>query len=137
VTLDRWKDIWLNEGFATYAEWLWDAEHGGKSPHQRLAALYALPAKDPLWARPAADPGDLSHLFAEPSYARGAMTLQELREAVGDTAFFSILKKWTAAHRYGHATTADFEALGRSVSGRNLDALFATWLYGQGKPAKM
>ncbi|WP_408641031.1 M1 family metallopeptidase [Streptacidiphilus rugosus] len=137
VTLTQWKDIWLNEGFATYAEWLWDAAHGGKSTHERLAALYALPATDPLWANPAGDPGGLAHLFGEPSYARGAMTLQELREAVGDADFFTILKRWTSAHRHAHATTADFEALSASVSHKNLDALFATWLYGPGKPAKM
>ncbi|MEY9849203.1 aminopeptidase N [Streptacidiphilus sp. BW17] len=137
VTLTQWKDIWLNEGFATYTEWLWDADHGGKSTKARLAALYALPANDPLWAYPAGNPGDLRHLFGEPSYARGAMTLEELREAVGDTAFFTILKRWTSAHRHGHGTTADFEALSASVSGKNLDSLFATWLYASGKPAKM
>ncbi|SEL61169.1 Peptidase family M1 [Streptacidiphilus jiangxiensis] len=137
VTVTQWKDIWLNEGFATYAEWLWDAGHGGAGPHDRLAQLYAKPATDQLWSYPPGDPGDLSHLFGVPSYARGAMTLQELREAVGDQAFFTILKKWAADHRHAHGTTAEFEALAAGVSGKNLEALFATWLYSAGKPAKM
>jgi aminopeptidase N len=137
VTITRWKDIWLNEGFATYAEWLWDAAHGGVSPHERMARLYAKPATDELWSYPPGDPGDMAHLFGVPSYARGAMTLQELREAVGDQAFFRILRAWAAAHRYGHGTTSEFEALSASVSGRHLDALFATWLFSAGKPTKM
>jgi aminopeptidase N len=65
------------------------------------------------------------------------MTLQELRQAVGDQAFFSILKQQTAAHRHGHGTTAEFEALSASVSGKKLDLLFATWLYSAGKPTKI
>ncbi|WP_052434632.1 M1 family metallopeptidase [Streptacidiphilus melanogenes] len=137
VTITQWKDIWLNEGFATYAEWMWDAAHGGTGLHARLAQLYARPATDQLWAYPPGDPGQLSRLFGVPSYARGAMALQELREAVGDQAFFGILKQWTAAHRHGHGTTAQFEALSAGVSGKNLDALFATWLYSAGKPTKM
>ncbi|WP_052441837.1 M1 family metallopeptidase [Streptacidiphilus anmyonensis] len=137
VTITQWKDIWLNEGFATYAEWMWDAAHGGASPHARLAQLYARPATDQLWSYPPGDPGQLARLFGVPSYARGAMALQELREAVGDQAFFGILKRWTAEHRYGHGTTAQFAALSASVSGKNLDPLFATWLYSAGKPTKM
>ena len=137
VTVTRWQDIWLNEGFATYAEWMWDAAHGGVSVHDRLAQLYAKPATDELWSYPPGAPSDLAHLFGVPSYARGAMTLQELREAVGDQAFFSILKQWAATHRHGHGTTAEFEALSAGVSGKKLDALFATWLYYAGKPTKM
>jgi aminopeptidase N len=137
VTITRWQDIWLNEGFATYTEWMWDAAHGGATPHARLAQLYAKPATDQLWSYPPGRPGDLSHLFGVPSYARGAMTLQELREAVGDQAFFAVLRQWATTHRHGHGTTAQFEALSARVSGKNLDALFATWLYSAGKPTKM
>ena len=136
VSLTRWKDIWLNEGFATYTEWLWDAAHGGPSTAQRFAQLYALPPGDKLWAYPPADPGDMSRIFGTPSYQRGAMVLEKLHQAVGDPVFSTILHSWTAEHAYGHGTTAEFTALAANLSGQNLDGLFATWLYGHGKPAR-
>jgi aminopeptidase N len=139
VTLDSWKDIWLNEGFATYTEWLWDAQHGGPTTAQRLATDYALPATDDLWSFPAGDPGTAANIFGTPPYERGAMVLEKLRETVGDPAFFAILKAWATDHRYGHGDTAQFVSLSKKLAGKNskaLDALFATWLYGQGKPAQ-
>ncbi|MFI6985332.1 M1 family metallopeptidase [Embleya sp. NPDC050154] len=135
VSLTKWQDIWLNEGFATYAEWLWDAEHGGLSTAQQFAADYALPATDPLWSFPAADPGDGGHIFDKPPYERGAMVLEKLRRTVGDKAFFTILKTWATDRRYGHGDTRQFIALSKRISGKNLDSLFNTWLFTAGKPA--
>jgi aminopeptidase N len=63
------------------------------------------------------------------------MTLQMLRERIGDTAFFKLLPAWTKAHRYGNANSADFIALAEKISGQQLDDLFQTWLYTTGKPA--
>jgi aminopeptidase N len=135
ISLDRWKDIWLNEGFATYAEWLWDAQHGGPGTAARLAADYALPATNDLWSFPAGDPGSAANIFGTPPYERGAMVLEKLRETVGDKAFFAILRTWAGERRYGHGDSAQFVALSEKISGERLDSLFATWLYGQGKPA--
>lgn len=136
VSLTSWQDIWLNEGFATYAEWLWDEQHGGQSAQARFDGYYARPATSSLWAFPTADPGEGANIFASPVYTRGAMTLQELRTAVGDAHFFTILKSWARAHRYGNGTTAQFIALSEKVSGRNLGSLFHTWLWTAGKPAQ-
>ena len=134
VSLTRWKDIWLNEGFATYAEWLWSEDTGGPSTQKTFDKLYASPSSAGLWARPVADPGTGANIFADPSYDRGAMVLHELRVAVGDRAFFSILRAWAAQHRYGHGTTAQFTALATAISHRNLTGVFHTWLYTSGKP---
>ncbi|MFG3200969.1 M1 family metallopeptidase [Streptomyces sp. NPDC048192] len=134
VSLTAWKDIWLNEGFATYAEWLYTEQHGGDSAQKTFDALYARPASDHLWAFPPGDPGSGAHIFDTPVYARGAMALHELRRAVGDRDFFRILRAWAAGHRYGHGTTVQFQRLAEKVSGKRLDGLFHTWLFTKGKP---
>jgi aminopeptidase N len=74
-------------------------------------------------------------MFNSAVYNRGAMTLQVLRERIGDKDFFKLLRTWTATHRYGNAQTADFIRLAEKVSGQDLDGLFQTWLYTKGKPA--
>ncbi|WP_234542391.1 M1 family metallopeptidase [Streptomyces shenzhenensis] len=134
VSLTAWKDIWLNEGFATYAEWLYSEQHGGDSAQKTFDALYAKPASDELWAYPPGDPGSGKYIFGTPVYARGAMALHELRKAVGDPVFFRILRAWVSQHRYGHGTTAEFVKLAEGQSGMDLGPLFQTWLYEKGKP---
>ena len=122
MSLTSWKDIWLNEGFATYAEWLWEEQHGGQSAQTQFDGFYARPATSSLWAFPSADPGNGANIFASPVYTRGAMALHKLRTAVGDTAFFSILKTWAKQHRYGNGTTAQFIELSEKRSGKDLGA---------------
>jgi aminopeptidase N len=62
------------------------------------------------------------------------MTLQVLRNRIGDRAFFTVLRSWATQHRYGHGTTAQFIALSERVSHQNLDGLFQAWLFTPGKP---
>ncbi|MCC3769512.1 M1 family metallopeptidase [Streptomyces sp. UNOC14_S4] len=135
VSLSRWQDIWLNEGFATYAEWLWAEQHGGPSAQQAFDDAYAKPATDPVWAFPPALPADYTHLFDDPVYTRGAMALHKIRTLVGDHAFFDVLRAWATRHRDGHGTTAEFTGLARAVSHKDPGPTVATWLYGKGKPA--
>ncbi|MGW3115555.1 M1 family metallopeptidase [Streptomyces sp. NPDC001107] len=134
VSLTSWKDIWLNEGFATYAEWLYSEQHGGDSAQETFDDLYGRPASDRLWAFPPGDPGSGKNIFGTPVYARGAMALHELRTAVGDRTFFGILRAWAAEHHDGNGTTAQFVRLAERKSGKDLNHLFTTWLYSAGKP---
>jgi aminopeptidase N len=135
VTPARWQDIWLNEGFATYAEWLWTEHSGGATAQQTFAELLATPASDTdFWNPPSGDPGGPENLFTGSVYDRGAMTLHALRGRIGDLAFFRLLRAWAERYRYRNASTADLIALAEHVSGQQLDHLFAVWLYTPGKP---
>jgi aminopeptidase N len=133
VSLTRWQDIWLNEGFAMYAEWLWSEHAGDGTAQEMFDNLYdGLPADDEMWKLPPGDPG--IPVITPEVYLRGAMTLQQLRVTVGDADFFRILRAWPAAHRYGNGDTAQFIALAERISGRDLGAFFQAWLYTPRKP---
>jgi aminopeptidase N len=135
VSVAEWKHIWLNEGFATYAEWLWSGREGLGTPQEIFDALYnGIPADDPFWDVVIGDPG-VQLLFDNAVYVRGAMTLQVLRNQVGDRDFFRILRAWAARKAGGNGTTGQFVALAERVSGEQLDGLFDAWLFTAGKPA--
>jgi aminopeptidase N len=133
VSVQTWPNIWLNEGFATFAQYLWDEHKGVRTAHEDFVRDYARPADSPFWQVVIADP-QRDTMFASAVYRRGGMTLQALREKIGDEAFFRILKTWTAEHRHGNATTAQFVALAERIARQDLGAFFQTWLYAPGKP---
>jgi aminopeptidase N len=126
VTLASWRDIWLHEGFACYAEWLWSERSGDRSAdeharhhHARLADL----DQDLLLS----DPGP-ELMFDDRVYKRGALTLHALRLTVGDDAFFDLLRGWVADHTGTSVTTADFVTYAEQRTGAALAALFMAWL---------
>ncbi|GAA0911113.1 M1 family metallopeptidase [Virgisporangium aurantiacum] len=132
VSIGNWAHMWLNEGFATYGEWLW-AEHSGRATADEIAAGFynKYSAADDFWKLQVAPS---TRLFDPPIYERGAMALHALRTEVGDDAFFRILQGFHLAHRDANVVTDDFIARAERVSGRQLDALFKTWLVDPVKP---
>ncbi|MYV96813.1 M1 family metallopeptidase [Streptomyces sp. SID3343] len=127
VGLADWRHIWLNEGFARYAEWLWSERSGGMTivEHARVqhAELAELP-QDLVLAWPGR-----RLLFDDRVYARGALSVYALHRALGDAAFFRMLRDWTTANRHGTVTTADFTAHAGRYAPHSLDDLFGAWLY--------
>ncbi|HKA67576.1 MAG TPA: M1 family metallopeptidase [Actinomycetes bacterium] len=134
VALRRWRDIVINEGFATYAEWLWMEEAGYATAGQAFDFFYyGLPAGHQFWSLQVSDPGP-DELFNVAVYWRGAMALHQLRREVGDSAFFDILQRWTEAQAGGNGTLQEFMELAEQVSGERLGRLFRDWLQTTGKP---
>jgi aminopeptidase N len=130
VSPASWQDIWLNEGFATYAEWLW-ASHARGTPIDEIVEHWWSTGSYEL---PPADPGaDL--LFDATVYIRGGITLHVLRRTIGDDDFFALMRAWVDRYSGGSATTADFEALAAEVSGDDLTGLFDAWLRATTMPA--
>jgi aminopeptidase N len=128
VTPAHWRDIWLNEGFATYLEWLWMDHRGLTTLDEYVATAYEDPYLLP--------PGDPSahDMFNYSVYRRGALTLHALRARVGDATFFTILRTWVERYGGRSATTSDFIALAEEKSGADLTQFFQDWLYAQFMP---
>ena len=133
VTLTEWKDIWLNEGFARFSQWLYTERTGGIPASEAFRTSYAARAPE-YWALPPADLGGPENLFTSPPYDRGAMTLQALRETIGEEDFFAVVRSWYRENRYGNVTTPQFIATAERVSGERLDEFFRLWLYAPGQP---
>jgi aminopeptidase N len=134
VSVESWRDIWLNEGFATYAEWLWSERRGRDTAQELFDGVYATPADDEFWTTVVSDPGPTG-LFLPAVYDRGAATIHALRTEIGDEAFFELLRRWATENADGNVTTADFVALAEEVSGQQLDDFFTAWVVTPSKPA--
>jgi aminopeptidase N len=126
VTAASLRDIWLHEGFACYAEWLWSEAVGRTTAQEEAQRHHGILARLPQ-DLVLTDPGP-HRLFDDRVYKRGALTLHTLRRTIGDGAFFALLRSWVDRHRFGVVTTADFEALVRDEAGVDPEVLLGPWL---------
>ena len=141
VTPRDWRDIWLNEGFATYFALDWAAESFGadEGAYRRLEAQEQTIAADRAARRPLVydrwvhDPLEL--FLSGHVYPKGATVLFMLRRELGDSLFRSALAAYARAHQYASATTGDLQAALEEATGRDLDRFFAQWVHGAGFPA--
>ncbi|MDN5669002.1 MAG: M1 family metallopeptidase [Renibacterium salmoninarum] len=134
LTLLSWQDIWLHEGFACYAEWIWSEASGAADARSRAEAAHRKlsgEAQDLLIGRPG--PADM---FDDRVYKRGALAVHALRIALGDAAFFALLREWTGRFAHGSVCTADFFALVEELNpGFSAAGLLDPWLYRSELPA--
>jgi len=141
ITCGSWKDIWLNEGFATYLSGItienldgndafttWKQQRNNSITSQTDGSVYLTDA----------DTTSVSRIFSgRLSYNKGAMVLHMLRKKLGDTPFFQALQTYLASseHAYDYALTEDFITIVETSSGEDLTEFFDDWLFNQGYPS--
>ncbi|MFC4786703.1 M1 family metallopeptidase [Nocardioides sp. MAHUQ-72] len=136
VAVRSWRDIWLNEGAATFMEARYAEAHGGERAQQWMEDWYdSLGGQPSFWSLDVADPGP-AHLFDWPVYQRGGMALQALRHRIGNDDFWRLLRTWLRTKARGNGSTEEFTALAERVSGEDLDGFFDAWLRDPGRPAR-
>lgn len=134
VSPDLWRDMWLNEGFASYSEWLWTEHTEGKAAYEQLAKRSYAELRKRKTGAPF-DPG-VARVFSGRVYQRGAFVLYGLRQEVGDESFFRILKTWVETHKNGNGSTEAFVTHAAKTAGRELQPFFDAWLYADVTPAQ-
>lgn len=139
VTPRTWDDLWLNEGHATWYEWLYGAERGGPSLTARAREAYK---KSDGWRKRhgppaklrAVDPGNRTDIFRKSVYDGSAVALYALRKKIGKEDFARLQREWVTQHSDGNATTADFVRLAGAVAKKDLSGFLKDWLYGKKTP---
>jgi aminopeptidase N len=137
TSLEDWSQIWLNEGFATWAEWHWREEEGVQTVADRLEFVCSRTAGSAVWDPPPGSVPGPAVMFDGGVYTRGGAALQALRELIGDTDFFAVLEAWGQHDPNDPVTTDDLIALVKSesaVDDATIDAHFLDWVYDEGKP---
>jgi len=132
VSVDLWRDLWLNEAFSSYAEWLWTEHTDGPEAYDQLvrrtyAQLRAQRTGSPF------DPG-VAQAFSGRVYQRGPFVLHGLRREVGDDVFFRMLKGWVETNKNANASTAAFAAYASKCAERELAPFFDAWLFAELTP---
>ena len=136
VAVERWRDIWLNEGGATFFEIRHRELNRNLDPQMWLQRQWeANGPQDRFWNLDIADPG-ADRIFANAIYYRGGMTFQALRHRIGEADYWRLLRTFVRTYEGGNATTEDFEAMAEDVSGEQLDGFFDAWIHSTDRPAR-
>ena len=137
VTCATWQDFWLNEGFATFMVAAWEQHRFGEAAYQQELDVFRSrreQARERGYDKPLAWGGAYPSLATRRAvqYSKGALFLAELRETIGDAAFWQGVRGYTVAHAGKTVTSRDFQRAMEQASGRDLAPLFAEWVYGDG-----
>ena len=131
VSVSQWKDICLNECFASYAQWLWDEAKEGTNLDDQYREQVA-EADEDFWRGKLYDMGPGNEFTSV--YDKGAMALHALRREIGDDAFDRILREWPAEHRDGNASWAEFEKFAQDIAGTDLSEFYQAWFHADTRP---
>jgi len=134
VTCASWKHIWLNEGFARYAEALWREKDEGTIGLKNYMTDLNRPSRWRAGSLYVQDTSDVNNIFNQIVYDKGAWVLHMLRGLTGYEKFFEILKRYRQEYSGGFATTADFQKKCEEIYDQSLDWFFEQWVYGVGQP---
>jgi len=137
ITCKDWQNIWLNEGFATYAEALWLESKYGKTSYNNNISQIMNNAKNAHGSIYVQNINSINEIFnGDRTYDKGGTVLHMLRGILGDQEFFKCLKSYVSnpGLAYGNATTEDFENVCEQVTGKDLGYFFNEWIYGENYP---
>jgi aminopeptidase N len=130
VSIENWKDLWLKEGMATYAQWLWVARNKDLETLTRVVKVQMI-GYYPHTQTGNPPPDDL---YRAEVYTGGGLVFHALRLKVGEEAFFQILHTYLERYKNGNAGTDEFIAVAEEISGQDLKSFFDAWLYSTRPP---
>lgn len=134
MSVKTWRDVCMNECFASYGEWLWEQDTNNVNLNDEYSSEMAgFADNEKFWANPLWDMG-AGNEFTN-SYTRGPLFLQALRAYIGDKPFFKILRTYTQLHRGGNTSMQQFEQYVQKNAHRDVHSFFQAWVYGKTRPA--
>ncbi len=133
VTLTTCKDVWLNEGFASYCEPLWEEFFYSPEDYQRVLMTFKDEyfQEDAVHRYPIYNPDDV---WSATTYQKGAWVLHMLRQILGDDRFWVVMQEYYDTYKFAHATTPAFQMICERHYSQPLDWFFQEWIYEQGYP---
>jgi aminopeptidase N len=132
VTCKDWSHIWLNEGFATYYESLYEGSKHGREAmlyelYQRARNITGIPNDTNAIVRRTYDTP--REMFGYLAYPKGSWVLHMLRSQLGEALYRRCIKTYLERHQFDNVVTEDLRAVIEELSGRSYDQFFEQWLY--------